>query len=154
MNHDLENAALARFKHKIGDVIKDSVVVTDEMIQLFAKCTGDYNPIHMNDEYAKKTRFGRRIAHGMLTGGFISQVLAMKVHNEGIYLSQSLKFLKPVYIGDTLHAEVTLTRFRHRVGVATFETNVKNQDGEWVAKGEATIMVVAPEAKPEATTEV
>lgn len=144
MSDEIANAALARFKHKIGDVITDSTIVTDEMIQLFAKATGDYNPIHMDEEYAKKTRFGRRIAHGMLTGGFISQVLAMKVHNEGIYLSQSMKFLKPVYIGDTLIAEVTLAKFRHRVGVATFETNVKNQNGDYVMKGEATIMVVAP----------
>lgn len=136
--------ALKKFKHKIGDVITDSMTVTDEMIQLFAKATGDYNPIHMDEEYAKKTRFGRRIAHGMLTGGFISQVLAMKVHNEGIYLSQSMKFLKPVFIGDMLTAEITLTKFRHRVGVATFDTNVKNQNGDFVMKGEATIMVVAP----------
>jgi acyl dehydratase len=148
VSDELANAALARFKHKLGDVIKDSVVVTDEMIQLFAKCTGDYNPIHMSDEYASRTQFGRRIAHGMLTGGFISQVLAMKVHNEGIYISQNLKFMKPVYIGDTLNAEVTLVKFRHRIGVATFETNVKNQNGDWVVKGEATIMVVPPDAKP------
>ena len=146
MSDRAANEALARFKHKIGDVIRDSVTVTDEMVQLFAKATGDYNPIHMDEEYAKKTRFGRRIAHGMLTGGFISQVLAMKVHNEGIYLSQNMKFMKPVFIGDTLHAEVTLTNFRHRIGVATFETNVKNQQGDFVVKGEATIMVVAPKA--------
>ena len=141
------NAALARFKHKLGDVIVDTVTITDEMVQLFAKATGDYNPIHMDEEYAKRTRFGRRIAHGMLTAGFISQVLAMKVHNEGIYLSQNLKFMKPVYIGDTLTAELKLVNFRHRVGVATFETNVKNQHGDFIVKGEANIMVVVPEAK-------
>jgi 3-hydroxybutyryl-CoA dehydratase len=144
MSDENINEALMKFNYKLGDVITETVTVTDEMVKLFAKATGDYNPIHMDEEYAKKTRFGSRIAHGMLTGGIISRVLAMKVHNEGIYLSQNLKFMKPVYIGDTITAELTLTHFRPRVGVATFDTNVKNQNGDLVVKGDATIMVVAP----------
>ena len=126
---------------KVGDVISESVTITDEMVQMFAKCTGDFNPIHMDEEYAKKTRFGRRIAHGMLSGGLISRVLAMKMGVGGIYLGQTLKFLKPVFIGDTLTVEITVNSIREERGIASMGTLVKNQAGELVVKGDATIMV-------------
>jgi len=126
---------------KVGDVISIPVTITEEMVQMFAKCTGDTNPIHLSDEYAAKTRFGRRIAHGMLTGGIISRVLALNLGTGGIYLGQSLKFLKPVFIGDTITVDVTITAFRAERGIATMSTNVRNQNGETVVKGDATIMV-------------
>ncbi len=126
---------------KAGDVVSESVTITDEMVQLFAKCSGDFNPIHMDEEYAKKTRFGRRIAHGMLSAGLISRVLAMKLGTGGIYLGQTLKFLKPVFIGDTVTVEITVTSLREERGIALMATVVRNQSGETVVKGEATIMV-------------
>ena len=128
---------------KQGDLIVETIEITDEMVQLFAKCTGDHNPIHLDDEYAKTTRFGRRIAHGMLTGGLISRVLAMKMGVGGIYLGQTLKFLKPVFIGDTVTIEVTVTILREDRGIASMTTNVKNQTGEMVVKGDATIMLAS-----------
>lgn len=125
----------------VGSTYTETILVTDEQVQLFAKCSGDYNPIHMDEAYAKTTRFGRRIAHGMLSGAFISRVLAMRLGEHGIYLSQSLKFLKPVFIGDTVTVEVKVTAFREERQIGQLETLVKNQDGDTVVKGEATIML-------------
>jgi len=126
---------------KVGDVVTVSVTITDEMVQMFSQCTGDTNPIHMSDEYASKTRFGKRIAHGMLTGGIISRVLAMNLGTGGIYLGQTLKFLKPVFINDTITVEIKVTSFRAERGIASMTTYVKNQNGELVVKGDATIMI-------------
>jgi 3-hydroxybutyryl-CoA dehydratase len=124
---------------KVGDIVSETVIVTDEMVQLFAKASGDFNPIHLDEEYAKKTRFGRRIAHGMLSAGLISRVLAMQLGN-GIYLSQSLKFLKPVYINDELIITLTIVSLRKERGLASVNTQVKKANGEVCVKGEATIM--------------
>lgn len=124
----------------IGTVFTEKVLITDEMIRKFAEVSGDFNPIHMDEEYAKKSRFGRRIAHGMLSAAFISRVLAMKIGKGGIYLAQTLKFLQPIYIGDEITLELTLTAFRQERGLAFVDTIVKNQLGDLCIKGEATIM--------------
>ena len=88
---------------KVGDRFSTERTVTDELIRKFAEVSGDYNPIHLDDEFAKETRFGRRIAHGMLSGAFISAVLGYKLTERKIvYLSQTLKFTAPVFIGDTV----------------------------------------------------
>lgn len=125
---------------KVGDVITETILITDEMVQLFAKCSGDFNPIHMDEEYAKTTRFGKRIAHGMLSAGLISRVLAMKLGNGGVYLGQSLKFLKPIFINDEVTIILTVQSLREERGIASVETLVKNKAGEICVKGEATIM--------------
>jgi 3-hydroxybutyryl-CoA dehydratase len=125
----------------VGNKYTDTITVTDQMIQDFARCTGDYNPIHMDEEFAKKTSFGRRICHGLLTAGFISRVLAMKLEDEGIYLAQTLKFMKPVFIGDTVTVDVTITAYREKSAIGVADTIVRNQNNEVVLKGEATIML-------------
>ena len=124
----------------VGDVVTETVQVTHEMVELFAKASGDFNPIHLDEEFAKKTRFGRRIAHGMFSAALISRVLAMKLGPGGIYLGQTLKFLKPIFIGDTVTIKATVEKLRDSSGIATVETIVTNQDGEITVKGEATIM--------------
>jgi len=125
----------------VGSVIVEKIKVTEEQVELFAKATGDFNPIHMDEEYAKKTRFGRRIAHGVLSAGFISRVLAMKLGTGGIYLAQTLKFLKPVFIGEDISVEIKVLTFREERQIGTVETLVKNSQGEIAVKGEATIML-------------
>lgn len=124
----------------VGTVITEKIVITEDMIQKFAEVSGDFNPIHMDEEYAKNSRFGRRIAHGMLSAAFISRVLAMKIGHGGIYLAQTLKFMHPVYIGDEITLELTLTAFRQERGLAFIDTIVKNQTGDVCIKGEATIL--------------
>lgn len=125
---------------KVGDTVSDTKVVTEEMIQLFAKLSGDYNPVHMDEAHAKTTRFGKRIAHGMISGALISSALANKLGEGGIYLSQSMKFLKPVFIGDTLTVTINVLSLKESNGIASLATNVTNQSGELVVKGDAMIM--------------
>lgn len=128
---------------KVGDTFSKQRVMTDELIRAFAEVSGDYNPIHLDEEYAKTTRFGRRIAHGMLSGAFISAVLGYEfVEKKIIYLSQSLKFTAPVYIGDTVTTTATVTHIREDKGIVTLDTSCTNQNGEAVVKGEAVVMVL------------
>ena len=128
---------------KIGDSFSTSRLVTDEIIRKFADVSGDYNPIHLDDEFAKTTRFGKRIAHGMLSGAFISAVLGNEFKDRKIvYLSQTMKFTAPVFIGDTVTATGTITNIREDKGIVTLETICTNQNGETLVKGEAAVMVL------------
>ncbi len=125
---------------KQGDRKSVTIKVTEKMVQQFAEMSGDFNPIHMDEEYAKKTRFGRRIAHGMISGALISRALAMELGGGGIYLSQTLKFLQPVFIDDELTIELYVATVREERGLASIETIVKKATGEVVVKGDAMIM--------------
>ncbi len=124
---------------KVGDKVETSAEITANMIQLFADMSGDYNPMHMDDEFAKTTRYGKRIAHGMISAALISKALAMHL-GAGVYLQQSLRFQNPVFIGDTLTVFLHVTKERVEKGIGFVETIVKNQRGEVVVTGEATIM--------------
>ena len=128
---------------KVGDKFSTSREVTDELIRKFADVSGDYNPIHLDEEFAKNTRFGRRIAHGMLSGAFISAVLGYEFKERKIvYLSQTMKFVAPVFIGDTVTATATVTDIREDKPIVTLETFVTKNDGEMVVKGEAAVMIL------------
>jgi len=128
---------------KLGDAFSTQRHVTDELIRKFADVSGDYNPIHLDEEFAKTTRFGRRIAHGMLSGAFISAVLGYEFKERKIvYLSQSMKFTAPVYIDDTVTATATVTNIREDKGIVTLETVCTNQNGDVLVKGEAVVMVL------------
>jgi 3-hydroxybutyryl-CoA dehydratase len=116
--------------------------VTDCDVIMFAAVTGDLNPVHVDQEHGAASRFGGRIAHGMFAGGLISALMASELPGPGaIYLSQSLRFVRPVLIGDTLtvSAEVVeLFTSRRRVRVATI---CRNQRDEVVVDGEAMLML-------------
>lgn len=126
---------------EVGFKATVEIQITDKMVHQFAEMSGDFNPIHLDDEYAKTTRFGRRIAHGMIMGALISRVLNEKIGSGGIYLAQNLKFVNPVYIDDIVTLELTVTGIRREKGIATVETLAKKQTGETVVKGEAIIMM-------------
>jgi 3-hydroxybutyryl-CoA dehydratase len=129
-------------KLNIGDSASITKTITDADIFAFAEVTGDHNPVHLNDEYAAKTRFGGRIAHGMLSASLISAVLANKLPGAGsVYLSQTLKFVKPVFPGDTVTARVTVTEIRDDKPIVKLETVCLNQRDETVLQGEATVLV-------------
>lgn len=129
-------------KLKIGDTAAISRTVTDDDVRAFADLTGDHNPVHLDEAVARKTRFGRRIVHGMFGASLISAVLGTKLPGEGsIYLSQSLQFLGPVFIDDTLTARVTVQRIKEEKGIVTLETLCENQRGETVIRGEAVVLV-------------
>ncbi|CAN5670065.1 MaoC family dehydratase [soil metagenome] len=128
---------------KVGDTFSKSRKVTDELVRKFAEVSGDYNPIHLDDEFAKNTRFGKRIAHGMLGGAFISAVLGYEFSvRKIVYLSQTLKFVAPVFIGDTVTAKATVTNIRQDKPIVTVETVCENQNGEILIKGEAVLMML------------
>src|SRR3954463_11885614 len=94
---------------KLGDSFTTTREVTDQLIREFAELSGDHNPIHLDDEFAKTTRFGQRIAHGMLSGAFISAVLGNEFRNRKIlYLSQTMRFTAPTFIGDTITTTATV----------------------------------------------
>ena len=128
---------------KIGDSFSTSREVTDELIRKFADVSGDYNPIHLDEGFAKTTRFGRRIAHGMLSGAFISAVLGTEFKERKIvYLSQTMRFTAPVFLGDTVTARGTITKIREEKGIVTLETVCTNQNDEVVVTGEAMVMLL------------
>jgi len=127
---------------KVGDVATVTKTITDDNIHTFANLVGDHNSVHLNDEFARKTRFGRRIAHGMLSGSLISAVIGEQLPGSGaVYLSQSLKFVAPVYPGDTITARVTVTKIREDKSILTLETVCEKQSGETVITGEAVVLV-------------
>lgn len=128
---------------KVGDKFSTERFVTDELIRKFADVSGDHNPIHLDEDVAKNTRFGRRIAHGMLSGAFISAVLGYEFSERSIvYLSQTLKFTAPVFIGDTVTATATVTKIREDKPIVTLETICMNQNGDVLVKGEAAVMIL------------
>lgn len=128
----------------IGQSAEFAKTVTESDVVLFAGITGDFNPAHVNEVEASKSRFGGRIAHGMLSAGFISACIAMKLPGPGtIYLTQSLKFTRPVRIGDTVTARVEVLEWNEGKRRARLATTCRNQDGDVVIDGEALVMVPA-----------
>src|SRR5687767_14105260 len=129
---------------KIGDAFSKDRLVTDELVRQFADISGDLNPIHLDEEYARSTRFGRRIAHGMLSGAFISAVIGYEfVERRVVYLSQSMRFTAPVFIDDTVTTTATVTKIREDKGIVTLDTACTNQDGETLVMGEAVVMILS-----------
>ena len=125
-----------------GDKASRTTAITDEMIRAFAALTGDTNPVHLDDTYATGTRFGRRIAHGMIAAGLISAALANDLPGPGtVYLSQTLQFKAPVYPGDTLTTAVEVKSVRPDKPIVTLGTVCKNQNDVIVLEGEAVVLV-------------
>jgi len=115
--------------------------VTEADIQAFAGLSGDFNPVHVNEEFAVTTMFKGRVAHGMLSAAFISTVFGMKLPGPGcIYVSQALKFKAPVRIGDTVTARVEVIGTVPEKKFVTFTTTC-SVSGKVVIDGEATLMV-------------
>lgn len=126
---------------KIGDNAYFQKTITETDVYLYAGVTGDLNPAHINEEYAKDTFFKSRIAHGMLTAGLVSAVLGMKLPGPGtIYLGQELKFTAPVRINDTIKAEVEVAEIITEKNRIKLRTTCTNQNGEVVLDGVATVM--------------
>jgi 3-hydroxybutyryl-CoA dehydratase len=126
----------------VGETASLTKTVTEEDIQAFADITGDTNPIHLDDAYARTTRFGGRIAHGMLVAGFISAALGSKLPGPGaIYLGQELRFVAPVRPGDTLTVTVRVEAWDNVKGRITLATEVRNQADAPVVTGSAKLVI-------------
>ncbi|MBM6887067.1 MaoC family dehydratase [Pseudoflavonifractor phocaeensis] len=125
----------------IGDSASHAKTITETDVYLFAGITGDLNPAHVNEQASSLTPFGGRIAHGILSAGLISAVLAMKLPGPGtIYLGQELKFTKPVRFGDTITATCTISELIPEKNIAKLDTICTNQNGQVVIQGTATVM--------------
>jgi 3-hydroxybutyryl-CoA dehydratase len=128
---------------KVGDRDSVSKTITEGDIVTYAGITGDFNPVHINAEFASESMFKERIAHGMLVSGFISAVIGYHLPGPNtIYLGQELKFTAPVKIGDTVTAEVTVTEKRDDKRILKLKTIVTNQRGEIVVDGSAVVKKV------------
>ncbi len=126
---------------KVGDSAQISKTISEIDIELFAKATGDFNPVHLDAVYAEKTMFKGRIAHGLLSVGFFSTLLGTILPGYGtIYLSQEVKFLAPVRIGDAVTAKVEVLELIPEKNRAKFKTTCTNQDGKLVVDGIAWTM--------------
>jgi 3-hydroxybutyryl-CoA dehydratase len=124
----------------LGQSAERSHVVGAADIEAFAQVSGDTNPVHLDEDYAKTTSFGGRIAHGMLSAAYISAVLGTQLPGPGaIYLSQSMRFRRPVRIGDEVIARVTVKTLDEKRGHVTLET-VCLVNGKAVLDGEALVM--------------
>jgi len=126
---------------KVGDSAEITKTIEQADIHAFADVTGDHNPVHVDEAFAQTTRFGRTIAHGMLTASLISAVLANKLPGAGsVYLGQTLQFVAPVFPGDEITARVTVKEIREDKPILKVETVCLNQRGEIVIRGEATVL--------------
>ena len=132
-------------KLNIGDTAKFSKTVSESDIYLYAGITGDFNPVHLNEDYAKNTFFKTRIAHGMLSAGFISTVIGNELPGTGsIYVKQDLRFLAPVRIGDTITARVEVIEIMDGKNRVRLKTVCVNQEGTQVLDGEAIVSPPKP----------
>jgi 3-hydroxybutyryl-CoA dehydratase len=126
---------------QVGDIAEYSKAITEKEVYMFAEVSGDYNPVHVDPEFAKSSMFGKQIAHGILSGSLISTVLGTKLPAEDtIYLGQNFKFKAPVYFGDVLTARVEVTEKRDDKHIIKLKTQVLNQNNEVVVDGEAVTM--------------
>lgn len=127
---------------KVGQSAEFAKTVSSEDVVLFAEITGDFNPVHMDEVAAAKSLFGERIAHGMLTAGLISATIAGRLPGPGsVYLGQTLRFTAPVRIGDTVTTRVEVTELNLPKRRVKLSTVCRNQNGDVVVDGEATVFV-------------
>lgn len=126
---------------KIGDKAFVEKTISESDVYLFSGITGDLNPVHVNQRQAQETRFKGRIAHGILVTGLISTCIGMHLPGPGaIYLGQQIKFTAPVYIGDTVSAEVEIIELNAEKNRVKLKTTCTNQEGKVVISGEALVM--------------
>jgi 3-hydroxybutyryl-CoA dehydratase len=128
----------------VGDSAFFEKTISEADVCQFAGIIGDFNPIHVNQQYAEQTKLGRRIAHGMLSGSLFSAVLGTKLPGEGsLYISQTLTFTAPVFFGDTVKATVTVKEKLEK-GRVKFDCAAVNQEGTTVVRGEAVLLPPRP----------
>ncbi len=132
----------------VGQSSRLTRTVTAAIVDAFAAVSTDDNPLHLDETYAANTRFGRRVAHGMIAASYISAMMGTQFPGRGaIYVSQSLNFVRPVYLDDVLDVVATVTAVNADKALVTMSTVVTNQDGKAVVRGEAVCLVedvVAP----------
>jgi 3-hydroxybutyryl-CoA dehydratase len=126
---------------EVGKIYETTITITEMMVEHFARASGDYNPIHMNEDYARGTIFKARVVHGMLHAGIISGIIGTHFPGPGtIYLSQTLKFLKPVFICDEVTYLLKVLEYLQEKNRLRLQTVCINQKGETAVNGEALVI--------------
>jgi len=132
-------------KLEVGQTAERSQTVTAEHVEAFARMTGDRNPLHFDEAFAKETRFGGLVVQGGLTTGLLHALVAMDMPGPGtVFLSQDWSFTAPVFIGDTITAIATVKKVHETKPVTQLEVRVRRQDGETVLEGEAWCYTMRP----------
>jgi len=130
---------------QVGQTAQRSLTLTGEHVEAFAKLTGDYNPLHFDEAFAKGTRFGGLVVQGGLTTGLLHALVAMDLPGPGsVFLSQTWKFTAPVYIGDTITAQAEVVSVHATKPVTQLKILVTRQTGETVLEGEAWCYTMRP----------
>lgn len=130
---------------KVGDRASRTLAVGEEHIELFARLTGDRNPLHFDDAFARGTRFGRRVVQGGVTAGLLNAIVAMDLPGPGsVFMEQQLRYLAPVHPGDTITAAVTITSVHATKPVYGLAVRVDRQDGVVVLEGTAVAYRMRP----------
>jgi 3-hydroxybutyryl-CoA dehydratase len=125
---------------EVGHIVTFSKTIAEFDIYQFAGITGDFNPVHINEVYAQSTKFGKRIAHGMLTSSFICTALGTQMPGVGtIHVNQNLNFIKPVYIGDTITVRLELLEKNTDKKIWVIKSDIYNQHEELVVEGTSTV---------------
>ena len=126
----------------LGESASRSVTFTDGVVQAFCAATGDNNPVHLSDEFAAATRFGRRIVNGMLTCALVSSVIGTQLPGPGaIYLTQTFTFVAPVFLGVQVTATVTVLEVAGDKPIVRLRTLCRRADEQTVLDGEATVLI-------------
>ena len=127
----------------IGQKVEFTEVISESMVEEFAKLSGDYNPHHIDESYAKKTRFKKRICHGMLLASFFSKLTGMYLPGKGsLYLSQSLNFIAPAFIDDEVTVEGEIVKISHSTGIVTVKTKITKENTIHLITGSAKIIIL------------
>ena len=127
---------------KIGQSKDFQIIVDEKLVDSFAKISGDFNPLHMDNEYAKNTKFGKRICHGMLLASFFSQIIGMYLPGvNALYFSQNLNFVNPCFVGDKVKISGEIIDKSEATRIIKVKTTVKNQQEELVVEGTAQVIV-------------
>lgn len=127
---------------QVGQKVKFKVVISKSMIENFAILSGDYNPLHMEDSYAKDAGFEKRICHGMLLASLFSRLIGMYLPGKNaLYLSQSLKFVSPCFVDDEVTIEGKVLKKSSSTRIITLETKITKESNINIVIGEAKVMV-------------
>lgn len=130
----------------IGKKVNFTIVISESMVEEFARLSGDYNPHHMDESFAKGSRFGRRICHGMLLASLFSRLTGMYLPGKGsLYLSQSLNFLAPAYIDDEVVVQGEITKISQSTGMVTMKTQITNGNSIQLITGDAKVLILGGE---------
>ena len=128
---------------KVGTAREFLVTVDEDMVERFANLSGDFNPLHMDEDYAKSTRFQKRVVHGMLLASFFSRLVGMHLPGKkALYLLQNLKFKNPAFIGDQLKVTGRVTSVSEQLKIITMETTILNSKGQTLVEGEAKVTIL------------